>query len=109
MLVEGLLKINGNYIMDGKDLVVALVDWDDNGVFDTNTGYGKLEVMGTADISKGYLKVRIDDFVKEIASDSVWRGVVITGTLNGEFVSATDNSPLVDFYANYNDGSRVHL
>lgn len=108
-VTQGVLKINGNYTMNGENLFIGILDWNKNGVLDTTNEYGKLVVTGTADISKGNLKVYAEELITDAPKDSVWRDVVSAGTLNGQFASLDDNSPLVDFEADYSDANKVHL
>lgn len=108
-VTQGVLKINGNYTMNGENLVIGILDWNEDGVLDTINEHGKLVVTGTADISKGNLKVYAEELIANTTKDSVWRDVVSAGTLNGQFASLDDNSPLVDFEADYSDANKVHL
>ncbi|MDO4894682.1 autotransporter outer membrane beta-barrel domain-containing protein, partial [Moraxella sp.] len=108
-ITQGILKINGNYTMNGENLLIGILDRDEDGTLDTTSEYGKLQVTGTADIANGHLKVYTDELIANAPQDSVWRDVVTAGTLNGQFASLNDNSPLVDFEADYSDANKVHL
>ncbi len=109
-VARGTLKIDGNYTMNGENLIIGLIDWDENETFDNKDEYGKLVVTGKADVSNGNLAVYVDEFIKNgITADTVVKDVVTAGTLTGQFKQVTDNSPLVTFYADYSDPNKVHL
>ncbi|MDO5051124.1 MAG: ESPR domain-containing protein, partial [Moraxella equi] len=108
-VAQGVLKINGNYTMNGENLLIGIFDDNEDGVLDTASEYGKLVVTGVANIANGSLKVYAEELIADTPKDSVWRDVVSAGTLKGQFVSLDDNSPLVDFEADYSDANKVHL
>lgn len=88
---QGTLKLNGDYAMrDGEVLAVGLNTADD---------YGKLLVDGNADISKGKLQINASQAVQAMPNSSTWLNVVKATARNGQFATLSDNSPLVDFYA----------
>lgn len=98
---QGTLKLNGDYAMrDGEVLAVGLNTADD---------YGKLLVDGNADISKGKLQINASQAVQAMPNSSTWLNVVKATARNGQFATLSDNSPLVDFYADYSDPTAVHI
>ena len=123
VVLQGTLKINGDFsLKEGEKLGIGILapdDWEDSEDSDeyienkptTLAGVesGKLEVTGTADISKGSLFVYADEAIKGTANDTVWKDVVTAGNLVGKFKKVEDNSPLVTFYADYSDSNKVHL
>ena len=107
-ITQGTLKFNGNYIMgDDETLTIGLLDWDEDGTIDEN--YGKFLIDGAVDISKGNLFVYADEVIANVAKDSEWKDIVKATTRVGEFTQVSDNSPLVNFYADYSDPNAVHL
>ncbi|WP_413501482.1 autotransporter domain-containing protein [Psychrobacter maritimus] len=98
---QGTLRLDGDYTMrDDEVLSVKL-----NSLAD----YGKLLVVGAADISKGILEVNSSEAVKELSGNNEWKNVVKATTRKGEFKSVIDNSPLVGFEVDYSDVDAVHL
>ncbi|MFB2588744.1 ESPR-type extended signal peptide-containing protein [Acinetobacter sp. c1-l78] len=57
LILNGTLKLNGDYVMQGENLVIGLLDWNDDKKVSFNDGYGKLVVTGKTDISNGNLMV----------------------------------------------------
>lgn len=109
-ITRGTLKIDGNYTMNGENLIIGLIDWNSDDTFDNKDEYGKLIVTGKADVSNGNLAVYVDELIKNgITADTVVKDVVTAGTLTGQFKQVTDNSLLVDFSADYSDANKVHL
>lgn len=109
-ITRGTLKIDGNYTMNGENLIIGLIDWNSDDTFDNKDEYGKLIVTGKADVSNGNLAVYVDEFIKNgITANTVVKDVVTADKLVGQFKQVTDNSPLVTFYADYSDPNKVHL
>ncbi|MGP4973436.1 autotransporter domain-containing protein [Psychrobacter alimentarius] len=107
-ITQGTLKFNGNYTMgDNETLTIGLLDWNEDGTIDKN--YGKFLIDGAVDISKGNLFVYADEVIANVAKDSEWKDIVKATTRVGEFTQVSDNSPLVNFYADYSDPNAVHL
>lgn len=106
LITEGILKLNGNYIMGANESLGIALDVEDEGNLKS---YGKLLVNGNADISKGELKIYASDAIKNMTSSNEWKDIVKATTRQGEFVKVSDNSPLVSFYADYSDANAVHL
>ena len=106
LITEGILKLNGNYTMVANESLGIALDVEDEGNLDS---YGKLLVNGTADISKGGLKVYASDAIKNLSGNNEWKDIVKATTRVGEFTKISDNSPLVSFYADYSDPNAVHL
>ena len=123
VVLQGTLKINGDFsLKEGEKLGIGILapdDWEESEDSDeyiknrptTLAGVesGKLEVTGTADISKGNLFVYADEAIKGTAKDTVWKDAVTAGNLVGKFQEVEDNSPLVTFYADYSDPNKVHI
>ncbi|OBX61201.1 autotransporter outer membrane beta-barrel domain-containing protein [Moraxella lacunata] len=107
--IDGTLKIDGNLKMAGENLVIGISDYNEDSKIDKDDRYGKVIVTGTADIDNGNLKALTQDFIKDTNKSTVWHNVLTAGTLNGRFKNITDNSPLVDFEADYSDTNKVHL
>ncbi|WP_312750597.1 ESPR-type extended signal peptide-containing protein, partial [Psychrobacter sanguinis] len=98
---QGTLRLDGDYTMrEGEVLGIGL---------NSLTDYGQLDVKGTADISKGTLKVNASDAVNALKGNNEWKNVVTATTRTGEFSTITDNSPLVSFEADYSDVNAIHL
>lgn len=122
-VLQGTLKINGDFsLKEDEKLGIGILepdDWDDSKDYDeyiknkpttlAGVNSGKLEVTGTADISKGSLFVYADEAIKGTAKDTVWKEAVTAGKLVGKFQKVEDNSPLVTFYADYSDSNKVHI
>ena len=106
LITEGILKLNGNYTMAANESLGIALDVEDEGNLDS---YGKLLVNGTANISKGELKVYASDAIKNMSGSNEWKDIVKATTRVGEFTQVSDNSPLVNFYADYSDPNAVHL
>ena len=106
LITEGMLNINGDYIMAKNESLGIALDVEDEGNLNS---YGKLLVNGTADISKGELKVHASDAIQNLSGNNEWKNVVKATTRVGEFTKISDNSPLVSFYADYSDPNAVHL
>ncbi len=106
LITEGILKLNGNYTMAANESLGIALDVEDEGNLDS---YGKLLVNGTANISKGDLKVYASDAIKNMSGSNEWKDIVKATTRVGEFTQVSDNSPLVNFYADYSDPNAVHL
>lgn len=98
---QGTLRLDGDYTMrDDEVLSVKL-----NSLAD----YGKLLVVGAADISKGQLQVNASEAVIGMDGGNEWKDVVNATTRKGKFTAVTDNSILVSFEADYSDANAVHL
>ncbi|OOS05063.1 hypothetical protein B0189_07820, partial [Moraxella cuniculi] len=109
-VAEGTLKIDGNYVMNGENLVIGLIDSNEDGSFDNQSEYGKFVVTGKADISNGNLKVYVDENINQgLVSGTAVNEVVSAGTLVGQFKQISDNHALVDFTADYSEANKVHL
>ncbi|WLF82922.1 ESPR-type extended signal peptide-containing protein [Moraxella sp. ZY210820] len=120
-IFHGLLKINGNYTMNGENLTIGIIDQNDNQSINTTDEYGKLEVTGTADISSGHLQVLADDIAKILITKDnpteEFKDIVKAGTLKGRFkgvsvVNAEDGTPIdTTLTADYRDekDGRIHL
>lgn len=106
LITEGILKLNGNYTMAANESLGIALDVEDEGNLDS---YGKLLVNGTANISKGELKVYASDAIKNMSGSNEWKDIVKATTRVGEFTQVSDNSPLVNFYADYSAPNAVHL
>lgn len=106
LITEGILKLNGNYTMTANESLGIALDVEDEGNLDS---YGKLIVNGTANISKGELKVYASDAIKNMSGSNEWKNIVTATTRQGKFMKVSDNSPLVSFYADYSDANAVHL
>ena len=106
LITEGMLNINGDYIMAKNESLGIALDVEDEGNLNS---YGKLLVNGTADISEGELKVHASDAIQNLSGNNEWKNVVKATTRVGEFTKISDNSPLVSFYADYSDPNAVHL
>lgn len=106
LITEGVLKLNGNYVMAANESLGIALDVENEGNLDS---YGKLIVNGNADISKGELKVYASDAIKNMTGSNEWKDIVKATTRQGEFIKVSDNSPLVSFYADYSDANAVHL
>lgn len=113
----GTLKINGNYTMNGENLIIGILDTDDNNVIDDNE-HGKVVVTGTADISNGNLNVYAQDLIKPLITGNnptaEYKDVLTAGTLKGKFkdVQIFDvNGDKIDtrLGADYSDANKVHL
>ncbi len=106
----GTLKIDGNYVMNGENLVIGLIDYNEDKTFDNKDEYGKLVVTGKADISNGNLAVYVDEYIKNgVDAGTAVKEVMSAGTLVGQFKQISDNHALVDFAADYSDANKVHL
>ncbi|MGR3899798.1 autotransporter domain-containing protein [Psychrobacter sp. 1176_08] len=98
---QGTLRLDGNYTMrDGEILGIGLNTLDD---------YGQLVVQGRANISQGQLEVNASEAVANLSGNNEWKDIVKATTRVGEFTQVSDNSPLVNFYADYSDPNAVHL
>ena len=106
LIAEGLLEINGDYIIKAGDALGIALDVENKGDL---TQYGKLLVNGTADIRDGELKVYASDAITVMAGNNEWKDIVKATTRQGTFKKVSDNSPLVSFYADYTDANAVHL
>ena len=106
LVTEGILKLNGNYVMAANDSLGIALDVENEGNLDS---YGKLIVNGNADISKGELKIYASEAIKNMTGSNEWKDIVKATTRQGEFIKVSDNSPLVSFYADYSDANAVHL
>ncbi|PIE47579.1 MAG: hypothetical protein CSA42_02920 [Gammaproteobacteria bacterium] len=104
---EGKVKIIGDYTFADDETLATALDFNEEG---NTTHYGKLEVDGTADISKGKLYVHASKAIQAMDVDTLeWKDVVSATSRKGKFKSVNDNSPLVDFEADYSDANKVHL
>ncbi|MBI0425806.1 autotransporter domain-containing protein [Psychrobacter sp. NG27] len=106
LITEGILKLNGDYTMATNDTLGIALDIEDEGNLES---YGQLVVNGNADISKGALKVYASEAIAGMSGSNEWKNIVSADSRTGEFVSVSDNSPLVSFYADYSDANAVHL
>ncbi|MGP9688524.1 autotransporter domain-containing protein [Psychrobacter sp. AOP22-C1-C5] len=106
LITEGVLQLNGNYTMAANESLGIALDVEDEGNLNS---YGKLLVNGTANISKGELKIHASDAIQNLSGNNEWKDIVKATTRVGEFTKISDNSPLVSFYADYSDPNAVHL
>lgn len=106
LITEGILKLNGDYTMATNETLGIALDIEEEGNLKS---YGQLVVNGNADISKGALKVYASEAIAGMAGSNEWKNIVSADSRTGKFVSVSDNSPLVSFYADYSDANAVHL
>jgi len=106
LITEGILKLNGDYTMATNDTLGIALDIEEEGNLES---YGQLVINGNADISKGALKVYASEAISGMSGSNEWKNIVSADSRTGKFVSVSDNSPLVSFYADYSDANAVHL
>lgn len=114
--VGGKFIVNGDHTMQAGDRLGLMLldqpdaqgDYDDK--LDPNTdAYGKYVFKDTLDISQGGFFVIADEAIDNTSKGTTWKDVVTAGKLIGQFKQVEDNSPLVDFHADYTDANKVHL
>ena len=99
---QGTLTLIGDYSMaPGETLTIGLNDIEGGTALDTN---GRLSVDGTIDISEGALQIDASSTLQS-SSSATWNDIITATTRTGEFQQVTDDSPLVNFQAQYDNNT----
>lgn len=107
--LESKVIVNDDYKMKTGDRLGVFVDFNPDGMARIDNEQGRFIFNGKADISEGDFHVTLLKNATKINPDNVWKDIITAKELVGHFKTVTDNSPLVDFYADYSDPNKVHL
>ena len=99
---QGILELDGDYTMvAGETLTIGLNTIEAGIKSDTN---GRLNVDGTLDIGNGILRIDAATAVQSTLTGT-WDDIITATTRQGTFKEVTDESPLVNFEALYDNNT----